>query len=289
MPGLTPQSAKPFRNRADAGRQLGRLLAGYAGRSDVIVLGLPRGGIPVAHEVAARLEAPLDVFLVRKLGVPGHPELAMGAIAEGGIEVLSRDLIRDLGIPHALVEQVAVRERLELDRRDALYRGGRRPAAVRDRTVILVDDGLATGSTMEAAIWRCGSRRPRASSWPCRSARARPASELRAIADEVVCVATPEPFNAVGLWYEEFSQTTDEEVKRLLAGAASERLAQTGVAQGATPRGRRARAGASAQGRSGAVRRACSRASAMRASCCSARRRTARTSSTASARSSRGG
>src|SRR4029450_4444035 len=140
-------------NRIDAGLRLAaRLITAYGGRSDVIVLGLARGGMPVAREVAARLKAPLDVFLVRKLGVPGHPELAMGAIAAGGIEVLSRDLIQDLGIPHALVQQVAVRERLELDRRDVLYRGSRRPPDVRDRTVILVDDGLATGSTMQAAI-----------------------------------------------------------------------------------------------------------------------------------------
>src|SRR5581483_6080065 len=137
-----------FHNRRDAGQHLAEKLTAFAGRSDVVVLGLPRGGIPVAHEVAARLKAPLDVFLVRKLGVPGHPELAMGAIAEGGIEVLNGDLIRDLGIPRTLVEQVAVRERLELERRDALYRGARGRATVRDRTVILVDDGLATGATM---------------------------------------------------------------------------------------------------------------------------------------------
>ena len=144
--------SRRFRDRADAGRRLAEKLTKYAGRSDVIVLGLPRGGVPVAYEVAARLKAPLDVFLVRKLGVPGHPELAMGAIAAGGIEVRSSRLIRDLRIPAALVEQVAARERLELDRRDALYRGNRHPATLRDRTAILVDDGLATGSTMQAAI-----------------------------------------------------------------------------------------------------------------------------------------
>jgi erythromycin esterase-like protein/predicted phosphoribosyltransferase len=185
----------------------------------VIVLGLPRGGIPVAHEVAARLEAPLDVFLVRKLGVPGHPELAMGAIAAGGIEVLSLDLIRDLGIPHALVEQVAVRERLELDRRDALYRGDRRPADVRDRTVILVDDGLATGSTMKAAIMALRQQRPARIVVAAPVAAKETCNELRQMVDEVVCVSTPEPFHAVGLWYQEFTQTSDDEVKRLLAGA----------------------------------------------------------------------
>ena len=206
-----------FRDRRDAGGQLADKLSTYAGRSDVVVLGLPRGGIPVAHEVATRLKAPLDVFLVRKLGVPGHPELAMGAIAEGGIEVLSPDLIRDLGIPRALVEQVAVRERLELERRDTLYRGSRRPAIVRDRTVILVDDGLATGSTMEAAILALKQQHPARLVVAVPVGARDTCERLRRMADELVCVATPEPFNAVGLWYEAFSQTTDEEVTRLLA------------------------------------------------------------------------
>lgn len=206
-----------FRDRRDAGGQLADKLTTYAGRSDVVVLGLPRGGIPVAHEVATRLKAPLDVFLVRKLGVPGHPELAMGAIAEGGIEVLSLDLIRDLGIPRVLVEQVAVRERLELDRRDTLYRGSRRPAVVRDRTVILVDDGLATGSTMEAAILALKQRHPARLVVAVPVGARETCERLRRMVDEVVCVATPEPFNAVGLWYEAFSQTTDDEVKQLLA------------------------------------------------------------------------
>ncbi len=207
-----------FHDRVEAGRQLGAQLTKYAGRSDVIVLGLPRGGIPVACEVAKQLKAPLDVFLVRKLGVPGHPELAMGAIAAGGIEVLSRDLILDLGIPHALVEQVAVRERLELERRDALYRGDRRPAVVRDRTVILVDDGLATGSTMQAAILALRQHAPARIVVAVPVGARETCERLARIADEVVCVSMPEPFNAVGLWYEEFSQTTDDEVKRLLAG-----------------------------------------------------------------------
>src|SRR5437867_3662479 len=141
-----------FTDRLDAGRLLAERLKEYTGRSDVTVLALPRGGVPVAYEVAQRLRVPLDIFLVRKLGVPGHPELAMGAIAEGGVEVLSDDLIRDIGIPSALVRQVAVREKLELDRRDRQYRGGRSLASVRDRVVILIDDGLATGSTMQAAV-----------------------------------------------------------------------------------------------------------------------------------------
>src|SRR5215471_4539126 len=140
-----------FLDRADAGRQLVGPLTAYAGRSDVVVLALPRGGVPVAYEVARALRAPLDVFLVRKLGVPGHPELAMGAIAEGGIEVLSDDLIRELGIPQKMVQQVAVRERMERDRRDGLYRGGRTLPPIRGQVVILIDDGLATGATMQAA------------------------------------------------------------------------------------------------------------------------------------------
>jgi erythromycin esterase-like protein/predicted phosphoribosyltransferase len=216
-----------FHNRTDAGRQLAAQLTEFAGRSDVIVLGLPRGGIPVAHEVATRLKVPLDAFLVRKLGVPGHPEVAMGAIAAGGIEVLSQDLIRDLGIPQAIVEQVAVRERLELERRDVVYRGGRRSAAVRDRTVILVDDGLATGSTMQAAILALRQHAP-ARVVVALPVGAREACEqLRRIADQVVCVSTPEPFNAVGLWYEEFSQTTDDEVIRLLAATPQSPSDQT--------------------------------------------------------------
>ena len=148
-----------FHNRVDAGRQLAGRLTAFAGRPDVVVLGLPRGGVPVAHEVATRLQAPLDVWLVRKLGVPGHPELAMGAIATGGIEVLSTDLIRDLGIPQALVQKTALRERLELERRDVLYRAGRRPVALRDLTVILVDDGLATGSTVQGHPGAASTRR----------------------------------------------------------------------------------------------------------------------------------
>ena len=205
-----------FHDRTSAGRQLADKLTMYAGHSDVIVLGLPRGGIPVAHEVATRLKAPLDVFLVRKLGVPDHPELAMGAIAAGGIEVLNRDLIRDLGIPHALIEQVAVRERLELERREALYRCTRHPPDVRDRTVILVDDGLATGSTMQAATLALRQQAPSRIVVAAPVGARETCDWLRRVADEVVCLTMPEPLDAVGLWYEEFSQTTDDEVKRLL-------------------------------------------------------------------------
>lgn len=208
-----------FRNRTDAGCQLASHLTEYAGRSDVLVLALPRGGVPVAFEVATVLGAPLDVFLVRKLGVPGHPELAMGAIAAGGVEVLSEDLIRNLGIPRALVQQVAVRERLELERRDHLFRGDRQPPIVRDRTVILVDDGLATGSTMEAAVLALRDQAPANIIVAVPVGARETCARLGRMADRVVCLATPEPFDAVGLWYEQFSQTSDEEVTRLLAAA----------------------------------------------------------------------
>jgi len=207
-----------FHNRIDAGRQLGAALTRYANRSDVIVLGLPRGGVPVASAVAARLQVPLDVMLVRKLGVPDHPEFAMGAIAEGGVEVLNRDLIRDLAIPHSLVQRVAVRERLELERRDTAYRGGRHPAVVRGRTVILVDDGLATGSTMQAAIVALRARAPARIVVAVPVGAKETCEQLGRVADEVVCVWSPEPFRAVGLWYEHFAQTTDEEVTRLISG-----------------------------------------------------------------------
>jgi erythromycin esterase-like protein/predicted phosphoribosyltransferase len=214
-----------FRDRTQAGRSLASELAKYSGRSDVVVLGLPRGGVPVGHEVAARLGAPFDVFLVRKLGVPGHPELAMGAIADGGIEVLNEVLIRDLGVPRALIEQVAVRERLELERRDRLYRGTRRPPAVRDRIVIVVDDGLATGATMEAAILALRQHAPARIVVAAPVGARETCERLRRMADEVVCVSTPEPFQAVGLWYDQFSQTSDAEVTRLLgarpAGSAA--------------------------------------------------------------------
>ena len=205
-----------YRNRTDAGRELARHLTEYAGRSDVLVLGLPRGGVPIAAEIAARLGAPLDVFLVRKLGVPGHPELAMGAIAEGGVKVLSQRLIRDLGIPAALVEQVASRERLNLDRHDTLFRSGRARASVAGRTVILVDDGLATGATMEAAIMAVTAEKPARIVVAAPVGAQATCDRLAALADQVVCPLRPEPFSAVGLWYDDFDPTTDDEVRRLL-------------------------------------------------------------------------
>lgn len=208
-----------FKDRREAGRLLARRLEGYAEHPDVIVLALPRGGVPVAAELAHELGAPLDLFLVRKLGVPGQKELAFGAIAEGGIEVRNESIVRALGMSRELLDRIAVRERLELDRHDQLYRGGRPFPGVHDRTVILVDDGLATGATMEAAV--LSLRRLH----PVRIVVAAPVgstdacARLARLADEVACLATPEPFDAVGLWYESFDQTTDAEVRDLLAAA----------------------------------------------------------------------
>jgi predicted phosphoribosyltransferase len=205
-----------FHNRADAGRRLAAQLTAYDDR--VVVLGLPRGGVPVAVEVARALHATLDVFVVRKLGVPGHPELAMGAIASGGVRVLSQDIIDELGIGASAIDAITARERIELERRDRLYRRDRPLPDVRDRTVIVVDDGLATGATMEAAV------RAVRLFGPARVVVAAPVGapeaceRLRRVADEVVCIETPEPFRAVGLWYEQFEQTTDEEVIDLVRG-----------------------------------------------------------------------
>ena len=205
-----------FTNRADAGRQLAGWLSAYAGRADVVVLALPRGGVPVAAEVAARLGAPLDVFLVRKLGVPGHPELAMGAIAEGGVMVVSQAILADLGIPRSALDQVAARERLELERRDVQYRGGRERPSVRDKVVILIDDGLATGATMEAAVMALREHHP-ARIVVASPVGARESCErLGRVADEVVCALIPASFMAVGQWYQDFGQTSDDEVKALV-------------------------------------------------------------------------
>lgn len=206
-----------FKDRVDGGRQLAGRLTKYERRSDVIVLALPRGGVPVAAEVSKALGVPFDLFLVRKLGIPGHPELAMGAIAEGGVEVLANDLIRDLRIPQSAVQQIAVRERLELDRRDAMYRGGRARPQVNDRTVIVVDDGLATGSSMQAAVLALRQLKPARIVVAVPVGARDTCERLARIADEVVCVSMPEPFQAVGRWYEQFAQTTDDELRRLLS------------------------------------------------------------------------
>jgi putative phosphoribosyl transferase len=201
-----------FLDRTDAGRQLAARLTAYANREDVVVLALPRGGVPVAVEVARALAAPLDVLVVRKLGVPGHPELAMGAIAAGDVRVLSLDLIADLDIPRALVEEVAVRERLELERRNRLYRGDRPMPVLTDRTVIVIDDGLATGSTMEAAVSAVRQHRPSRIIVAAPVGAPETCRRLKPVADEVVCAQTPTLFDAVGLWYERFDQVSDEEV-----------------------------------------------------------------------------
>jgi len=206
-----------FRDRTDAGRRLAEELSDYAGRQDVTVLALPRGGVPVAYEVAGALEAPLDIFVVRKLGVPGQEELAMGAIATGGVRVVNESVVDYLRIPGEVIDAVAGEEQRELERRERAYRQDRPPPDVRDKTVILVDDGLATGSTMRAAAAALRKQ------GPARMVVAVPVSapetceEFRAEVDEVVCAVTPRPFRGVGMWYEDFSQTTDEEVRELLA------------------------------------------------------------------------
>jgi predicted phosphoribosyltransferase len=205
-----------FTNRADAGRQLAGWLSAYAGRADVVVLALPRGGVPVAAEVAARLGAPLDVFLVRKLGVPGHPELAMGAIAEGGVMVVSSAILADLGIPRTALDQVAARERLELERRDVQYRGGRERPSVRDKVVILIDDGLATGATMEAAVMALREHHPARIVVAAPVGARESCERLSQVADEVICALIPASFMAVGQWYQDFGQTSDDEVKALV-------------------------------------------------------------------------
>jgi predicted phosphoribosyltransferase len=205
-----------FLDRREAGRLLAAKLTAYANRPDVIVLALPRGGVPVAYEVARALGAPLDVFVVRKLDVPGYAEVAMGAVATGGVRVLNDQLVGRLGIPDHLIDAVAAREQQELARRERLYRSGRPPLDVRNRTVILVDDGLATGATMHAAIAALRQLGPARIVVAVPTASPETCEEMRAEVDDVVCAITPEPFHAVGRWYHDFSQTTDEEVEDLL-------------------------------------------------------------------------
>ena len=208
-----------FRDRQDAGRRLAEKLTAYAGRPDVIVLALPRGGVPVAYEVARALGAPLDVYLVRKLGVPGQEELAMGAIATGGVVVLNEPVVRGLGIPRDVIDAVTAWQQGEMERRERLYRGEAQPPDVRGRTVILVDDGLATGATMRAAVAALRKQQPARIVVAVPTAPPETCEELRTEADDVVCATTPQPFQSVGLWYEDFSQTTDDEVRELLARA----------------------------------------------------------------------
>ena len=214
-----------FPDRAEAGRVLGLKLSKYAGRDDVIVLGLPRGGVPVAYEVAQALRVPLDVFIVRKLGVPGFEELAVGAIASGGVRVLNDDVVRALPNANEIIEAVTQREIAELQRREDKYRDSRPPPQIENRTVILIDDGLATGATMRAAV---KALRQRGAAKIVVAVPVGPpdtCKEFEDEADEVVCASAPEYFQAVGQYYEDFSQTTDEEVRELLARAAQTREA----------------------------------------------------------------
>lgn len=211
---------QPFEDRRAAGRALAALLQPYEKRHDVLVLGLPRGGVPVAFEVARALGAPLDLFLVRKLGTPGHRELAMGAIASGGVRVLNDEVVRWYGITAAQIEAVAGDEQRELERREAAYREGRDPVPIAGRAVILIDDGLATGSTMRAAVQAVRLRQPARVVVAVPVGAPQTCEELSAIADEVVCARTPEPFAAVGQWYIDFDQTTDDEVRQLLRAHA---------------------------------------------------------------------
>jgi len=210
----------PFRDRAEAGRRLASRLVKYANQPDVQVLALPRGGIPVALEVAKALNVPLDIFLVRKLGVPGHEELAMGAIASGGVLVLNRDVVESLRISRALIEAVRVRETQELARRERLYRDARPPPNLRHKTVILIDDGLATGSSMRAAVAAVRGFHPNRVVVAVPMAAASTCEEFKNEVDEIICAETPQPFYAVGAWYQDFSEVTDDQVRDMLQPAA---------------------------------------------------------------------
>ena len=205
-----------FRDRRDAGRELAKLLQGLKAAGDVVVLALPRGGVPVAYEIARALDATLDVFLVRKLGTPGHAELAMGAIASGGSRVINEEVVQALHIPQDVIDAAASREQSELERRDAAYRQGRQLAPLENRTVILVDDGLATGSTMKAAVQAVKQHKPVRVVVAVPVGAPETCHALRELADEVICARTPSSFSAVGQWYRDFSQTTDDEVIALL-------------------------------------------------------------------------
>lgn len=206
-----------YRDRAEAGRKLAERLRDYEGRDDLVVLGLPRGGLPVAYEVARALHAPLDVFVVRKLGVPGHEELAMGAIASGGIRVLNEDVVQMLGISSQVIERVAAREWQELARRERAYRGDLAPLEIARRHVILIDDGLATGATMRAAVAAARQQGPSGITVAAPTAASEACAALKPEVDHIVCAATPEPFVAIGIWYADFRQLSDAHVRQLLA------------------------------------------------------------------------
>jgi putative phosphoribosyl transferase len=223
---MESESINQYADRRHAGRFLASKLHHYHNRDDVIVLALPRGGVPVAFEVAEALDALLDVFIVRKLGVPIHEELAMGAIASGGVRVLNYDIIERLGITEQMIEAVVEEEEQELRRRESRYRGGRPPLDVKSRTIILVDDGLATGATMRAAIQALRTEQPASIVVAVPIAAKETCHQLQSEADEVICAKTPEPLIAVGRWYSDFTQTTDEEVYELLNHAARVRRVQ---------------------------------------------------------------
>ena len=211
-----------FRDRAEAGFLLAKKLTAYANRSDVLILALPRGGVPVGFEIATMLKVSLDVFVVRKLGVPGQEELAMGAITSGGVQVLNNLIVQALGISESQIESVAAEERQELERRERLYRGSRAAPEIRRRTVILVDDGIATGATMRAALSALKKLQPARLIVAVPVAPLSTVLELKAEGEEVVCIRAAEPFHAIGSWYEDFTQISDEEVCRLLERAAHE-------------------------------------------------------------------
>ena len=221
MPPFWGRGTRPFKDRLEAGRELGQALAEYRGRSDIVVLAIPRGGVPVAFEVARELAAPLDVILVRKLGLPGQPELAMGAIASGGVRVLNKDVVSSLGVPGQIIDLVTAREQAELERRERLFRGDRPGIDPRGRTAIVVDDGLATGSSMRAAVI---ALRERGAASVVVAVPVGPAStcrEIARVADALVCPNQPEYFMAVGEWYENFNQTSDQEVRQLLEASSA--------------------------------------------------------------------
>jgi len=216
-----------YHDRIEAGRVLASMLTTYTNRKDVLVLALPRGGVPVAYEVARALHVPLDVFLVRKLGVPGHEELAMGAIATGGIRVINEDVVRSLHIPPHVLEAVAFKEERELERRERLYRDDWPLPVVRDQTIILIDDGLATGATMRAAVQALRVQAPDKIVVAVPVAAYTVYQQFRAEVDEIICAQIPEIFYGVGWWYEDFSQTSDQEVRELLYLSARENPAFT--------------------------------------------------------------
>jgi putative phosphoribosyl transferase len=210
-----------FKDRRGAGQQLAEKLAAYANRPDVLVLALPRGGVPVAFEVAQALHVPLDVFLVRKLGVPGQEELAMGALASGGVQVLNDEVVRSLHLSEATIQQVATQEQQELERRERLYRDDRPAPVLQECTVILIDDGLATGATMRAAIKAIRQQQPARIIVAVPISSPETCQELAVEVDEIICAMTPSPFHSVGYWYNNFSQTTDQEVRDLLQQATT--------------------------------------------------------------------